>query len=138
MTRVLSVVLSIMLAGSGCAANIANQRRPIALGNQAPAIDAMLMSDYLRQLPIGSRLRVTLASGKVIRGTLMKHDGDPIVVQRRTRVPEPPTEIRVADIAAAELDGSNGSLPRHLAVGAAAAAGVTIGVLLVLAAIFAD
>ena len=37
-----------------------------------------------------------------------------------------------------ELDTPNGSVGRNIAVGAAAAAGVTLGVLVLLAAIFSD
>ena len=74
----------------------------------------------------------------MIRATLMKHDSDPIVVQRRTRMPEPPLEIPVRDIVALELDVANGSLGRNVAIVAATAAGATLGVLMVLAAVFAD
>jgi hypothetical protein len=134
----LSLVLAGLVALPGCASAVRHQRRDLQPGVKAPMVDAMLMSDYIRQLPIGSRVRVTLAGGRGIRATLMKHDTDPIVVQRRTRLPEPPIEIPVSDILAMELDTPNGGMGRHIAVGAAAAAGVTLGVLLLIAAVVAD
>jgi hypothetical protein len=137
MKRFLALILSVLLAAPGCAATIARQTRDSGARNPS-APDPALMSDYIRQLPVGSRVRVTLASGKVIRATLMKRDADPIVVQRRTRIPEPPFEISVREILAMELDTPNGSVGRNIAVGAAAAAGVTLGVLVLLAAIFSD
>ena len=138
MKRFLAVILSVLLASPGCAATIARQTRDPGTRVNPSAPDPALMSDYIRQLPVGSRVRVTLASGKVIRATLMKRDADPIVVQRRTRIPEPPFEISVREILAMELDTPNGNVGRNIAVGAAAAAGVTLGVLVLLAAIFSD
>ena len=138
MKRFLALILSVLLAAPGCAATIARQTRDPGARVNTSAPDPALMSDYIRQLPVGSRVRVTLASGKVIRATLMKRDADPIVVQRRTRIPEPPFEISVREILAMELDTPNGSVGRNIAVGAAAAAGVTLGVLVLLAAIFSD
>src|SRR5688572_6542958 len=141
MKRFLALILSVLLASPGCAATIARQTRDSGARVKQPAPsapDPALMSDYIRQLPVGSRVRVTLASGKVIRATLMKRDADPIVVQRRTRIPEPPFEISVREILAMELDTPNGGVGRNIAVGAAAAAGVTLGVLVLLAAIFSD
>jgi hypothetical protein len=67
----------------------------------------------------------------------MKRDSDPIVVQRRTRLPEAPLTIPIADIVSLELE-SNGSVGRTIGIGIAAGAGATLGVLLLLAAIFAD
>ena len=138
MKRFLALLLSVLLAAPGCATTLARQSRVDGTRTNPPASDPALMADYIRQLPVGSRVRVTMANGKVIRATLMKRDADPIVVQRRTRIPEPPFEIPVPDILAVELDTPNGGVGRNIAVGAAAAAGVTLGVLLLLAAIFSD
>jgi hypothetical protein len=138
MTRLLSLVLCVLIAAPGCAGTVARQRRDTPTRNRAPVVDVMVMADYIRQLPIGSRVKVTRADGTTIRATLMKHDADPIVVQRRTRVPEAPVEIPVRDILAMELDPPGGGAGRSIAIGTAAAAGVTLGVLLLLAAIFSD
>jgi hypothetical protein len=83
-------------------------------------------------------VRVSLANGTVVHGTLMKADADPIVVQRRTRIPEAPLHIAIKDVQAVEIQSKTGSPARSIAVGAAAGAAAALGVLLVLAAIFAD
>lgn len=140
MTRLLSLLLSVLIAAPGCASAIAHQSRsqPGVPRIAAPGVDPMLMADYIRQLPVGSRVKVTRRDGKSIRATLMKHDTDPIVVQRRTRLPEPPIEIAVGDIVSIEPDTQNGSMARNIAVGAAAATGVTLGILILIAAVVSD
>ena len=59
-----------------------------------------------------------------------------IVVQRRTRLPEAPVTIPIEGIQAVEPDTSS-STGRAVAIGAAAGAGAALGVLLLLAAIYA-
>ncbi len=95
------------------------------------------MASYIRHLPVGSRVRVSLADGRVIKGTLMKADTDPIVIQKRTRIPEAPLAIAIDEVQAMELEGKNGGPGKAIAMGAAAGAGAALGVLLILAAIFA-
>ena len=134
--QVIALMLSISVVTTGCTAARAQGPRvstqPTAMG----AVDPALMADYVRQLPLGSRVRVSLGDGTVIHGTLMKADADPIVVQRRTRIPEQPVQIPLRNVRAVELE-KNGGAARAVAVGAAAGAGAALGVLLVLAAIFA-
>jgi hypothetical protein len=139
MRKSLVLVLCAAIATSGCAA-AARTHQP----GRAPAppptsgFDPAVMADYIRQLPVGSHVRVTLAGGSVIHATLMRRDTDPIVVQRRTRIPEPPIELAVRDIRALEIETGTSNPGRVVAITAAAAAGATLGVLLVLAAIFSD
>jgi hypothetical protein len=137
MTRALALVLSVALASSGCA-SVRAQGTRVATTPDLRAADPMVMADYIRQLPLGSRVKVSLANGSTIRGTLMKADADPIVVQKRTRIPERPVEIKLADVMAVELDAKKGSLGRSIAIGAATGAAATLGVLMILAAVFAD
>jgi hypothetical protein len=101
-------------------------------------VDPALMADYLRQLPVGSKVRVNLASGESLHGTLMKRDSDPIVVQRRARIPETPIEIPIKDILAVELENGGSNTARTVAIGAGVAVGATLAVLMLLAAIFSD
>lgn len=100
--------------------------------------DVAVMASYVRQLPVGSRVRVSLSDGTVIHGTLIKADSDPIAVQRRTRIPEAPLQIPLKEVRAVEPEKGGGGTGRAIAIGAAAGAGAALGVLLVLAAIFAD
>ena len=139
MTRLLALVLSVALASSGCATARYTTSQVSVPGPEqtAPARpDAALIADFVRKIPVGSRVRVGLADGRTVRGTLMRGDTDPIVIQRRTRVPESPLEIKVADVRTIELDQPTGSSGKTIAIGVAAGAGAALGVLLI-AAIFA-
>ena len=66
----------------------------------------------------------------------MQATGQGIVLQPRTRIPEPPLTIPIERIRAVEIDASNGT-GRAVAIGAAAGGAAALGVILVLAAIFA-
>ena len=138
MRKLLVLVLCAAMVTTGCAA--ATRAQPGRTGNAVPpaGVDPALMADYVRQIPVGSRVRVTRADGSVVHGTLMKRDADPIVVQRRARIPETPIEVPIKDIRALELETGGGNAGRTIAISAAAAAGATLGVLVILAAIFSD
>lgn len=136
MQRTMAVVLSLALATAGCtAARAQGPRVPTGPDERSP--NQSVMAAYIRELPLGSRVRVSLVDGTTIRGTLLKADGDPIVVQKRTRIPEAPLEIPLRDVLVLELEGKNGSTARAIAMGAAAGAASAVGVLMILAALFA-
>jgi hypothetical protein len=137
MRQIIALALCAALT-SGCAGGAAlNRQAGVRTGPSQAAHDAIV--SFVQGLPAGSRLRVTLDGGQRIRGTLMKAGDTALVVQPRTRVPEPPIEIPFDTIKAVELEGSNGAgLGRSIAIGAAAGAGATLAVLMILAAIYAD
>jgi hypothetical protein len=135
MKRTLALILSVALASAGCtAARAQGPRVPTRPDTRQP--DTTVMASYISQLPLGARVRVSLADGTTVRGILMKADADPIVVQKRTRIPEPPLEIPIRDVVA--LEAKIGNTGRAIAMGAAAGAAAALGVLMILAAIFAD
>lgn len=123
---------------SGCAGGAALSRQ--AGVRTAPAADTReAIADFARTLPAGSRVSVTLDSGQRIRGTLMKATAREIVVQPRTRVPEPPLEIPLDQVRAVEPEQPNsGGIGRAIAIGAAVGAGATLAVLMIFAALYAD
>ena len=135
--RLVAIVASLAIASTGCASTGQLTPTVVTTPVDSSASDPV-MASYVRQLPIGSRVRVTLADGKVIHGTLMKSDGDPFVVQKRTRIPETPLQIQIRSVRAVELEKHAGGPGRAIAIGAAAGAGAALGVLLILAAIFSD
>jgi hypothetical protein len=136
MPRTLAVLLILAAATAACATARAQDGRMQFQRVPAYVPDPSLMSDYVRQLPVGSRVRVTLADGSVLHGILMKGDADPIVVQKRTRVPEAPLQIAIKDVQAVELEAKT-SGGKTVAMGAAAGVAAALGVLLILAAVFA-
>src|SRR5688572_11899173 len=139
MKSALALLLTIALALPGCAtARLTDPRFP-AVSDQRRPVDPQVMADYVRQLRIGSRVRLTRTNGEEIRGTLMKNDGDPLFVQRQARIPEAPVEVPLRDVLAVELDiPAKSHSGRNIAIGAAAAASATLGVLLILAMVFSD
>lgn len=137
MRRIITFLLILATASAGCTAARAQGPRVPTQPAAAHATDPALMAAYVRELPLGSRVRVSLADGRVIHGTLMKADADPIVVQKRTRIPEAPLQIAIKDVQAVELESKTGGPGRVIATGVAAGAGAALGVLLILAAIFA-
>ena len=132
----LAVSLSVAMTTTGCATTTAQRSRGVVLASRDA--DAALIGSYVRQLPLGSRVRVSLSDGTVIRGTLIKADADPIAVQRRTRIPESPLQIPLKNVLAVEVEKNGRGTARAVAVGVAAGAGALFGVMLVLAAIFSD
>jgi hypothetical protein len=140
MKRCLSLLLAVTLAVPGCATSRASRiPAPAALPSQQPStIDPRVMADYVRQLKVGSRIHLARTNGDEIHGILMKNDGDPLVVQRRTRIPEAPIEVPLREVLSVELEVKNGNPARTAAIGAVAAVSATLGVLLILAAVFSD
>ena len=135
----LAVLLTIALALPGCATSRVAYANVAPVADQRRPVDPKVMADYIRQLRVGSLVRLTRTNGEEIRGTLMKNDGDPVFVQRRARIPEAPVEIPLRDILAVELDIQGKShAGRNIAIGAAAAASTTLGVLFFLAMVFSD
>jgi hypothetical protein len=138
MRQLIAAVLAALLAAPGCASATRRTAAPgVDVQRPLGRMDRALMTDYIQQLPVGSRIKITLDNGKVLHGTLLKRDADPIVVQLRTRVPEPPVAIDVGQIAALELSTGDTSVGRVVGIAVAAGAAATFGVLLLLTAIFA-
>src|SRR5688572_21781504 len=139
MKRFFSLLLATILALPGCATSRA-AARTVPTPPQPAAGDHKVMADYVRQLRVGSRIRLNRTNGDEIRGVLMKNDGDPLVVQRRARIPEAPIEVPLSEVVAVELDtnAAKGSVGRAIAVGAGSAAAAVLGIFLVLAAIYSD
>lgn len=136
MTKQLTaVMLSMALTAGGCA-SASGPRVPV--DPQPPVVDRSVMVEYAQRLPAGSKVRVELTDGPAIRGTMMKAGADSIIVQRQTRVPEPPVEIPIASIVRLTLDQASGSVGRNVAIGIVSGVGATFGVLLLLAAIWGD
>jgi hypothetical protein len=140
MRTCLSLALAVVLALPGCATTGAarNAQASPAPPPRQSIVDPTVMADYVRQLKVGSRVRLARTNGDEIRGILMKNDGDPLVVQRRARIPEAPIEVPLRDVVSVELEPKSGNPARTIAIGAAAAVSATLGVLLLLAAIYSD
>ena len=130
----LALLLSVLLCAPACA-SAGGPRYQVAQPPQtAPSSDAALITSYVKALPVGSRIRVTLTNGDRLRGTLMKATDDLVVVQENTRVPEAPRQLPMQTIRSVEPDRP-GSAGRAIAIGAAVGAGAALGVLALIAAV---
>ena len=130
----IALLLVVTLVSTGCASAGVGRVVPARLaaaGTQAE------MADYVRRLPVGSRVKVERTSGEAIRGTLMSAEPAVVIVQRATRIPEAPIRIPVGDISRMQIEARS-SWVKAAIVGAAAGAAATLGIFALLAAALAD
>lgn len=122
---------------SGCATagpSFATQQ-PVRIAASRSTADLAVLAEYVQRLQPGSKVRVDRVTGGAVKGTLMKATADSVVLQRRTRIPEPPIEIALADVTAVTPESSNG-VGKAIGIGAAAGAAAALGVILILIAVF--
>jgi hypothetical protein len=114
----------------------------LRVGSTRPAGGAesrTVLMEFVQKLPPGTGVRVDRASGRAVRGTLMKATPQSLFVQPRTRLPEPMLEIPMADVLGVTPETRNGNhIGRAIGVGAAAGAGAALAVFLVILAAFSD
>jgi len=132
----LIVVMCIALAVPACATTGAGNRAGPA-GEVRVAVGPLL-PDYVRQLTLGSAVRIERASGKSLRGVLLKATGHSVVIQPRARIPEPAVEVLLADVLSISPEPARGNLGRAIAAGAAAGAGTALGVFFIIVSLYAD
>jgi hypothetical protein len=135
MKRGMVVLLCAALALPGCAST----RATGAVVTPAAGVqlaDRAVLAEYVQRLPLGSLVRVNLTDGKELRGTLMKATDLSVVIQPRTRVPEPPLDISLKEVIGVTLDDTKGrgSVAKAIGVGAATGLAATLGLILILIA----
>jgi hypothetical protein len=132
--RSLALVLCVLLAAPGCATT--------RIGSAAPAVqpvDGAVLAEYVQKLPPGSAVRLDLADGRVLHATLMKATNDSVVVQLRTRLPEPPIEIPLGEVLRITPEtAGGGSIGKMIGIGVAAGAGAALAVFMIIVALIDD
>lgn len=139
-SKLAALALCCALAAPGCATASGGRIAPAATTGLSAA-DRAVMSDYVQRLPAGSTVRIERAQGRRVRGTLMKATADLIIVQPKTRLPEPPIEIPMNDVLSVTPEsgsGNGGSIAKAVGIGAAAGAGAALAAFFILIAAFAD
>lgn len=142
MKRGLSLLLAVLLAAPGCGARLASQRahgvpRPQTAGAGSSGGAAQAITrEYAEKLQVGAKVAVAVKGGESFSATYMGVEGDAVRVQKRTRIPEPPIAIPLADLTLLALDQGNGgnSVARAVLIGAATGAGFFLSLLLIAAA----
>jgi hypothetical protein len=133
--RALVIVLCIAMTSTACASASGGRG---AMQTRA-VVDPAMMADYVQRIPAGSRVRLEQSNGDVIRGTLMKTSSQSVVVQRSTRVPEPPMEVPLSSVARLTLDTHEGtSMAKAVAIGIASGVGAFFAIIAIVAATFDD
>lgn len=129
----LALVLALSMLASSCAT--AGRVSP----DTTPVTPDPVIAEFVRQLPLGSPVQVDRRRGRSLQGTLLKATADLVVVQPRTRLPEPPIEVPLGEIVRIQPQHDTGrSMGKAIGVGAAAGAGAALGVFLILLAVFSD
>ena len=135
--RAIALVVTVTLAGSACATT--TPRMQTAAAPSADARDRALVAEFVQKLPVGARVRVYLTDGSRERGTLMDATAERLVVQPRTRIPEPPREIPLQRVLGVDVEnGNGGSVGRAIGIGIASGAGAFLAVWMLLVALYAD
>ena len=137
-TRPLALLLSLLIAAPGCATVRGGQAA--AATTPAPSsADRTVLAEYVQKIPPGSALRIDLANGRVLRATLMKVSAQGLIVQKRTRIPEPPIDIPFDNLLRVTLDTPGGTgVGKAIGIGIAAGAGAALAVFIVIIALLSD
>jgi hypothetical protein len=130
-------LLCASMAASGCATTRVVQVSPAPSGDRLA--DRTVMAEYVQKLQTGATIKIERAHRRSVRGVLMKATDQAIVVQPRTRLPEPAIEIPLAEVLSVTLESKQGnSIGRSIAAGAAAGAAVVLSMVLISLALWSD
>ena len=139
MKNLIALTLCASMLGACATTGPRFQRFDAGQRGAAPqAVDKALLAEYAQKLPPGTKVRVDRVNGDTVTGTLMKATAESIVVQRRTRIPEPPETIPLDQIAGITPQAANGGVGKAIGIGAAAGAAAALGVFLIIIAAYAD
>ena len=137
MRQLIAMLVCVTVAAPGCVASQGPRLQTVP-AVPASTADRGVLADFVKQLQLGSRVKATVTGNRTFRGTLVKRTDDALMLQPRTRVPEPVVEIRYADLMAIEPEVRASGTGRAIAIGVAVGVGAAVGTLFILAAIFSD
>jgi hypothetical protein len=141
MKRLIAVVISIGLGLPGCATArqpMAQSARPGAVMPRVDSVDQAI-DRYIRSLPVGVRVKVVEHEGRRYSAALLGVEGDRVVLQRATRVPEPPRRVPMGAIASLTRDEGGGmSAAKALVIGVSAGAAAFFSLMLAAFALIGD
>lgn len=81
-------------------------------------------------IPLGSRVKLQLQSGRRLTATLLAVEADAIIVKRNARLPEPAITIPLSELARLERDQKPGfTLAKAIGIGLAAGVGAILTML---------
>jgi hypothetical protein len=139
MTRIVALVLTTALVGSGCAQRSARfavhvETQPQAARTTKDSVrqrDPEVWRRYINSLPLGTTVKADLADGTRLTGTLLGVENDAVIVQPRTRLPAPDRRIAFDMIVSLAPDAGNLSVGKAIAIGVGAGAASFIALFLI-------
>ena len=137
MKRWMASLLCVVLVVPGCATS-QTPRVQAAPQSLTRPTEQEVLSEFAAQLPLGSRVKATLDGNRTIRGTLVRRTDKAIVVQPRTRIPEPLVEVPFASLVALEQERPSNGTGRAIAIGVGVGVGAALGMIFLLAALLGD
>jgi hypothetical protein len=133
---VVALMLCMVIMTPGCA-TMRGVR--VQTPSHTAATDQSMLAEYVQKLTPGSAVRVERTGGKNVRGTLIKATDRSVVVQPRTRLPEPPVEVALGEVLSVTPESPRGAnFAKAIAAGAAAGAGAALAVFLIIVAAYND
>ena len=110
---------------------VATGQKEVTTTDRTAALKAMA-SD----IPLGTRVRLQIREGRRLTATLMQVTAEGIVVQRVSRIPEPPVTVRFDELARFERQEKTGfSVAKALGIGLAAGVGAILTLFAIVATI---
>jgi hypothetical protein len=97
-----------------------------ARGQQAGRGDPDVWRTFVRNLLIGSVVKVRIEGGKRLTAVLFVVDDEGITIKPRTRVPEPARHVRFDRLEDIEVEHDGASYKKAAGIGAAAGAGLLL------------
>jgi hypothetical protein len=113
-----------------CAAMVvALAASPVLAGQKeiTRVMEAAAFKQMASAIPLGARVKLQTTAGRRMTATLLAVHDDAVIVQRASRLPEPPVTIPFADLARLEREVKSGfSVAKAIGVGLAAGAGAIL------------
>jgi hypothetical protein len=132
MMRAIAIVLvaSFLASTSAFAQDLSTD---LSAEAQSAKVEADAWRKVADSIPLGSKVKIQTYEGKRINGTLMRVDGNQILVKRNTRRPEPAVTVMFDDMSKLERDqnGGGSNLAKAAVIGLATGAGVIFSLFLI-------
>ena len=98
----------------------------------AQPTEAMAWRQVAEAIPLGTRIKVQTLNGKSVTGTLLRVDGDAVMVKRNTRRPEAAVIVPYDTVSRLEREqhGSGVNIGKAIAVSVATGAGIVLTMIL--------
>lgn len=103
-----------------------------ATGASAQQSEATAWQQVADAIPLGSRVKIQMTNGKRLNGTLMRVDGNTVMIKRNTRNPEPAVVVPFDEVAMLEREqkGDGMNFGKAIAISVATGAGLVLSMIL--------